>query len=190
MKSITSYVLGMGKMSKKKILGNVNVSDLERLRQAEKDVKTRERLHAVILELKGYSREEIANILSATRASVWRWITRFNKDGIKGLRDKHKTGRHGKMETQEKKMLREELGKSPREAGYTFDSWSTKLVLHHLKEKYSVTYHPRYIQRFLGKLRIKLKIPRPRHYKSGNEEEKDQYIASVKEGFKKMMGII
>lgn len=182
----------MGKMSKKKILESVSidVSTLERLRQAEKDVKTRERLHAVILELKDYSREEIANILSTTRATVWRWIKRFNKGGVNGLRDKHKTGRPGKMGAEEKKRLREELKKSPREAGYTFDSWSTKLVLHHLKEKYSVTYHPRYIQRFLGKLRIKLKIPRPKHYKSGNKEEKDRYIASVKEILKKMTGII
>ncbi|KXB03157.1 hypothetical protein AKJ45_02380 [candidate division MSBL1 archaeon SCGC-AAA261F19] len=168
-------------MSKKKILHrSVDVKELKRIRKEEMDPKVRDRIMAVIMETQGYDRREIADLLGTTRSTVWRWIKWFDKSGVNGLRDEQRSGRPPKLSKRGKERLRKDLGKSPRDFGYEVEVWSTKLVLDHLRRRYGVYYHPRYIQRFLRKLGFELKKPRPKHYKA-SEEERERYYREIEE---------
>ncbi|KXA97722.1 hypothetical protein AKJ39_00105 [candidate division MSBL1 archaeon SCGC-AAA259J03] len=171
-------------MSKKEILHrSVDVEWLRDLRKEEDDPKVRDRIMALIMEVEGYERREIARLLGTSRTSVWRWIKRFDESGIEGLWDEERPGRPSKLSELEKESLREDLKSSPKDFGYESEVWSTKMVLDHLREEYGIEYHPRYIQRFLRSLGFELKKPRPKHHKA-SEEEKENYYQRIEEAKK------
>ncbi|KXB08733.1 hypothetical protein AKJ56_00535 [candidate division MSBL1 archaeon SCGC-AAA382N08] len=171
-------------MSKKKILHrDVDVESLKELRGKMDDPKVRDRITAVIMEVKGYKRGEMADLLSVHRETVRLWIKRFDESGVEGLWDEERPGRPSKISGSEKERLREDLKGSPKDFGYESEVWSTKMVLDHLREEYGVEYHPRYIQRFLRSLGFELKKPRPKHHKA-SEEEKKEYYQRVEEAKK------
>ncbi|KXA94781.1 hypothetical protein AKJ37_07310 [candidate division MSBL1 archaeon SCGC-AAA259I09] len=117
-------------MSKKKILHrDVDVESLKELREKIDDSKVRDRITAVIMEVKGYKRGEMADLLSVHRETVRLWIKRFDESGVDGLWDEERPGRPSKLSKSEKESLREDLKSSPKEFGYESEVWSTKMVL-------------------------------------------------------------
>lgn len=167
-------------MSRKKVLKrDVNVKELQNRRKNEEDPRVRDRILAIIMIERGMKKEDIADLLSITDVTLWRWTNRYNKNGVEGLVDKDRSGRNSKLSTEEKKDLKKTLCKNPKEVGYDKEAWSTKLVLYHIKKEYGVEYHTRYIQDFLRNLGFELKKPRPKHYKS-SEKERKEYFKEVK----------
>ncbi len=164
------------KMSRKKVLKrDVDVKKLKEKRGKEKDPKVRDRILAIIMIEKDMKKEKIADLLSITDVTLWRWTKRFNENGVSGLLDEERSGRNSKLSSKEKEDLKDTLEKKPKESGYDKEAWSTNLVLHHIKNEYGVQYHPRYIQDFLRNLGFELKIPRPKHHKSSEKERKEYY---------------
>ncbi|KXA96915.1 hypothetical protein AKJ37_04150 [candidate division MSBL1 archaeon SCGC-AAA259I09] len=162
----------------------VDVESLKKLRKKVDDPKVRDRITAVIMEVKGYERREMADILSVHRETVRLWIKRFDESGVDGLWDEERPGRPSKLSEAEREQVRADLEQSPKEFGYESEVWSTRMVLDHLREEYGVEYHPRYIQRFIRKLGFELKKPRPKHHKASEEEKKKYYqrVEEVKKG--------
>lgn len=171
-----SHLILDEKMSRKRVLKReVDVDKLQKIRKQEDDPKVRDRILGIIMIEKGMKKQEIADLLSITDVTLWRWTKSYNEKGIDGLIDEDRSGRNSKLSTEEKEDLKQTLKKKPKEVGYEKEAWSTKLVLHHIKKEYSVEYHPRYIQDFLRDLGFELKKPRPKHYKSSEKERKEYY---------------
>lgn len=162
----------------------MKTEEIEEIYKIEKHAKVKQRLQAIILAKKGYEKKEIANIIGLSRTNVFRWINRFKEEGIEGLKDKQRSGRPQKIKKEKKEKLKDDLKSSPKNFGYKEDTWTTKLILFHLKNNYNVSYHEGYIQRFLRSIGFELKKPRPKNYKR-NEEEVKQYKQLMWEYLKK-----
>ena len=51
------------------------------------------RIHPVLLSDQGWNQTQIAEILNVVRSTIYIWLTRFNKQGVTGLKIKWSPGR-------------------------------------------------------------------------------------------------
>ena len=66
------------------------LEDVEGWFHREKDLKLRQKLNAIRLLMKGRRRKDVAEVLGVCEATVKKWRERWDKNGLEGLRAKHK----------------------------------------------------------------------------------------------------
>lgn len=158
---------------KLEITQNISGRDLEILYKKEKDPRVKERLLMIIHTKEGHTTREVAKIVRKSYVSVSKWINRFNKEGVEGLRDKKRPGKPPKMKKEQFKRLEEDLEKLPNAFGYNQPFWTTKLVRIHIRQHYITNYTYRHIQRLFHKFGYSLKKPRPVHAGKNDSEVKE-----------------
>jgi transposase len=67
------------------------------LAKEEKNKQTAARIQTVALAKQGFSCPQIVQMTGYPRRTIQRWVARYNQTGIKGLIDKHRTGRPTKL---------------------------------------------------------------------------------------------
>ena len=90
--------------------------------------------------------------LHKTRWRAYKWLSRFDKLGIEGLKDQPRSGRPPLI--QQKKMLKikQEISKDP-------SGWQAKQVMDIIYKKTGVRYHEVHIYRLLHKWGFSPKAP-------------------------------
>ena len=78
-----------------------------------------------------------------------KWITRFQEQGITGLADRPRTGRHSSIDEGLRQKIMETLA-APVPESYGLKTWQAKALANHL----GLPYHP--LLRYLKKEGIKL----------------------------------
>ena len=84
-----------------KLVSALTDTDKEALTRLYADGPThrqRQRAKAVLLSAKGYTLEQIADVLDASRTAVSGWLDRWHKRGLAGLADAPKSGRRRKVD--------------------------------------------------------------------------------------------
>lgn len=81
---------------KLEIKGNLTKSDFEKLYKSCKDARLKERYHAMLLGF-DYDWEEVAQILYRTPKQIRKWVKKYNKHGLEGLRAEKQTGDASKI---------------------------------------------------------------------------------------------
>jgi transposase len=134
----------------------------------ESDPKVKERL-LLILRVKGDSVIPARAAKELHRSRTWasEWLARYDGNGIKGLRDKPKTGRPPKLSEEIVLKIRKILIESKQ-------GWTTKQV-EDMIIKEEVKFHYTHIYRLLHKWGFKLKVPRKIHINTASKEEKEQF---------------
>ncbi|MCG3146269.1 MAG: IS630 family transposase ISHsp2 [Gammaproteobacteria bacterium] len=87
--------------------------ELRELMKAASEV-VRRRAHAILLNSRGYSVDQIADIYEVDRDTVSRWLERWEGDGTNGLHDQPGRGRKPSLNEEEQKQAIEIVGKDPR----------------------------------------------------------------------------
>lgn len=67
-----------------------SLEDVEGWYRREKEMKLKQKLNAIRLLMKGRQRKEVADVLGVCEATVKKWRERWDKNGLEGLRAKHK----------------------------------------------------------------------------------------------------
>ena len=109
----------------------------------------RQRYEIVRLFVKQQSISEVAKKKGVDRKTVRKWITRFLEQGIAGLADKPRTGRHSTIDDSTRQKIMAALA-APVPASYGLKTWQAKALAAHL----GLPYHP--LLRYLKKEGIKL----------------------------------
>ncbi len=137
----------------------MELSDKERVLQALNEARQRSadahflpRLHCVLLVEQGRSTQEVAQWYADDASSVARWLRQFNESGLEGLREGRKSGRPGKLGSEHRQALREDLRKPPTAFGYAQATWDGKLLATHLAARYAIRLSVRQCQRLLRQL--------------------------------------
>ena len=107
------------------------------------------RLHSVALVLSGRSASEAARIYGDSPRAVAYWVTRFEKQGIRGLGEDSRPGRPTKLKSLQTKKVRAYLNKS-RERSQPV---SAKALQQYIKQGFGVTLTTRQCLRILAKFR-------------------------------------
>jgi transposase len=131
-----------------------------------------ERAHFVLFSDQGVSAPEIAQRFGCSAPTVYTWLRRYERQGIRGLRDRPRTGRPPK-EALLPFIVAAQVCMSPLCYGYRLGCWTVELVCQHLT-RFGVTASVPQVRRALGRAnftwgRAKLVLPHRRDPKAAEK---------------------
>ncbi len=99
-----------------KFVNELSEEQLEELRELMKTAneQVRRRAHAILLSVREYSIDEIADIYEVDRDTVCQWLARWEDDGTGGLHDQAGRGRKPALNEKEQKQAIKIVEKDPR----------------------------------------------------------------------------
>ena len=107
--------------------------------------------------------------LHRSRAWVYKWLKRFNNDGLEGLKDRHRSGRPPDVPKEKLSKIRTELSENP-------SGWKAKEIMNIIHKKAGVRYHHEvHVYRLLHKWGFRPKVPQRRFVNIASKEEKEQF---------------
>ena len=136
----------------------------------ESNAKVKERLLLIIRVVD--ERELPTHVVKGIhRSKPWAsyWLERYSKEGLKGLRNKPKSGRIPQIPLQVSTRIRKTLRES-RQGG-----WTTKQVNDLIVNESGIHYHYTHVYRLLYKWGFKQKVPRRVHVNTASKEEKEEF---------------
>jgi transposase len=170
----------------------VKIKELEQA--LKQNIKKQEyiRIQTVLLNLKGYKHKEIAKIMSKSQDAIEKWITLFNKQGIKGLKDKPiSNARNYKLTKEQKEKIKKLINKnSPEQLGLKGEFWNPNLLKQLVKKEFNAVYKVKksYIEllKYCGFTYQKVQYQDTREDKEYKNHEKLRLEKKVKDGVIRM----
>jgi putative transposase len=96
------------------------------------------------------------------------WLERYDKEGIKGLRDKPRSGRIPQISLSISTRIRKTLRESRH-------GWTTRQANDLIVNESGIHYHYTHVYRLLHRWGFKQKVPRMVHVNTGSNEEKEEF---------------
>ena len=87
-----------------------------------------ERVNAIRLLQRGYTRAQVAEIMDVAESSVYEWQSKYRKDGLDALSTKMAPGRTRLLTDEQLLQLYKWLRGNPRQAQFDFGLWTRKIV--------------------------------------------------------------
>ena len=143
---------------------------LDSVYRKETNANIKERI--LLVKRVRYDKQEAANTaeieLGKTRIWAYKWLHRFDKDGIEGLQDKKRTGRPPDVPKEVMVKIRQELADSNNGCNF-------RQVMDLIYRKTGVRYHEVHIYRLLHKWGFKSKVPQKRFVNSASKKDKKRF---------------
>jgi putative transposase len=144
-------------------------TQLVNLYKKENDPKVKERLLLIIkVREDGQIPFRVAEEMHRSNPWASDWLKRYDKEGVKGLKDRTKSGRPSELSQEATYQITKELKKSNQ-------GWTTKQVEELIIKKSGIKYHYTHIYRILRKWGFKQKVPRKVHVNTASQQEKDNF---------------
>ena len=96
------------------------------------------------------------------------WLERYDKEGIKGLRDKPRSGRIPQISLSISTRIRKTLRESRH-------GWTTRQANDLIANESGIHYHYTHVYRLLHRWGFKQKVPRKVHVNTASNEEKEEF---------------
>ena len=107
--------------------------------------------------------------LHRSRAWAYKWLKRFDNDGLDGLKDRHRSGRPPDVPKENLSKIRRELSESP-------SGWKAREIMDIIYKRTGVRYHHEvHVYRLLHKWGFRPKVPQRRFVNIASKEEKEQF---------------
>ena len=143
---------------------------LDSVYRKETNANIKERI--LLVKRVRYDKQEAANTaeteLNKTRTWAYKWLHRFDKDGIEGLKDKKKTGRPPEVAEDVMMHIKNELADNN-------TGWDFRQVMDLIYRKTGVRYHEVHIYRLLHKWGFKSKVPQKRFVNTASVKDKRKF---------------
>ena len=109
------------------------------------------RIKAVKAVLNGHSQVDVAVIFDVTRQAVGKWMSKYGKNGLKGLKATKKGPKRKKSITAEqiRYIRRKIIDKQPNQMKLPFILWTTEAVGDLIDKKYGIKLSPSTVGRYL-----------------------------------------
>jgi transposase len=136
---------------------------LERsMKAAEQDgvYRVAKRIHAVLLNAKGKTSGDIADILNSPRSSVSEWLRNYEQFGYDGLLEGHRSGRKSELTQKQKIQLADIIESGPVAYGFVPGVWTSIMIAQIIEEEFSVHYHHGHVRRMLYDLGFSMQRPK------------------------------
>jgi len=140
-------------------------SHLLSLAKKEKNKHLAVRIQTVALAKQGFTCPKIVQITGYPRRTIQRWVSQYNKAGIKGLIDKPRSGRPAKLsvDKQLEFCARVDAGAGPSDGKPTLYGRDIQQLL---ERQFGVVYTLDGVYKLLHRLGYSCLKPRPRHEKA------------------------
>ncbi len=148
----------------------LSARQLDAAYRRESDANVRERI--LLVRRVGLDRKEAASVaeleLHRTRAWAYKWLKRFNEEGLDGLQSRHRSGRPPDVPEEKMMVIKRELSQKP-------SGWKIKEIMNLIYEKSGVRYHEVHVYRLLHKWGFTPKVPQKRFVNTASKEEKIRF---------------
>jgi transposase len=111
-----------------------------------------ERIDAIRLLYKGYTRAAVANIFEVTESSVYGWQKLYREGGLAALSTKIASGRKKLLSDKQLLQLAGWIRLDPRQLEFDFGLWTRKMVRDLIRRKFGVDYSLQNVGRILKML--------------------------------------
>jgi transposase len=108
------------------------------------------RLHSVVLVLSGQSASEVARIHGDSPRAVAYWISRFNDEGVTGLKDDQRPGRPSKLDAKQMNKLQTFLKREKQQS----KSVNAEALAAFILTEFRISLTPRQCWRILKRLKV------------------------------------
>lgn len=99
---------------------------------------------------------------------AYKWLKRFDKSGLDGLKDLHRSGRPPEVSEEIFSEIKRELSEN-------LAGWKAKEIMNIIYQSTGVRYHEVHIYRLLHKWGFKPKVPQRRFVNTASKEEKGEF---------------
>ena len=142
---------------------------LVNLYKKERDPKVKERL-LLIIRVKCDHQIPYRVVKEMNRSDPWAsdWLKRYDNEGITGLKNRTKCGRHSELSEETSYKIKTILRESNQ-------GWTTKQIEELIIMESGIKYHYTHIYRIVKKWGFKQKVPRKVHVNTASKEEKDEF---------------
>jgi len=155
-------------------LDDITLEELQELREQTEGEIPRERVLAAIGRKQGDKIDRLAERHGVVEKTIRNWLDRFAEEPIKQAPyDEPRPGRPSKLADNQCEELSDHLQEPPTERGYDQQAWSTKLLLHHVRQEYGVEYSKGHARKLMGKAGLSCRTARPRNHETDPEKEAD-----------------
>ena len=137
----------------------------------EKDVNIKERILLVKrVKIDKQNASSVAeNELNRSRWWAYKWLHRFDKEGLDGLKDKERSGRPPDVPKNTMIKIKQELEEDSK------TGWDFRQVMDLIYRKTGVRYHEVHIYRLLHKWGFSPKVPQKRFVNTASVKEKKKF---------------
>ena len=142
-------------------LPDVDMADIESLHTNSTDYKIKYMLQAAKLRKQCSSFRQISKALGIAKSTVYGWLLRLAVGGIKRIHDYKSPGRPCRLSVKQKNKLKRDLGKNPTECGFLRGSWTAKIVVCHIKNRFKVSYGASGALRLAKRIGFSVRYARP-----------------------------
>ena len=144
-------------------------SKLVNLYKKETDSRVKERI-LLVIRVREDGHVPFRVVKELHRSNPWAsdWLKRYDKEGMKGLRDRTRSGRTPEISQETSCEIKKGLsGSNP--------GWTTKEVEELIVRKSGIRYHYTHTPRILRRWGFKQKVHRKMHVNTASKEEKDDF---------------
>ena len=153
-------------------LEGVSTNALRKAFVSETNARAKMRLHAAFLRRRGKRVDEIAETLGVTKSAVSKWLNKLHVNGVEAAVPVKQTGRPKRLSTEQLKLLKKDLLKTPDKHGYAAGFWETRIVQEHARNKFGVSFVDRHMRRLLHRMGFSQIKPRPADYRANKASQK------------------
>jgi len=142
---------------------------LDNAYKRESNANVRERILLVRRIISdGQNIRMISKELHRSIAWAYKWLKRFDNEGLEGLENKPRSGRPPDVPQEKLSKIRTELSENP-------SGWKAKEIMDIIHRKTGIRYHEVHIYRLLHKWGFSPKVPRKKFVNTASNEEKKQF---------------
>jgi transposase len=138
-------------------------AELRRLARRERSPRAATRMLAIANALEGMSRAEAARLAGMERQALRDAVTRFNAEGLAGLRDRPKPGRPPALTEAEQALLLNAVFRGPDRARDGCADWTLPALCGWIERRFGKRLHPASLSRVVRRLDLSRQKTRPLH---------------------------
>lgn len=158
-------------MEKIEIKGNLTKKDFLGLFKKCKDIRLRERYHALYLGFT-YDWKEIAEILGRDYETILEWVKSYNEFGVEGLKMDKPSGCKASLSSEELNQIKHDVQCLPRNFGLKFSNWNCKNLAWWIRKKFGKALCAERIRQILHALGFVLLKPSYKYVLADKAERK------------------
>lgn len=154
----------------------VSPEQLNNAYRKEMDLDVKERI--LLVRRVRFDSQEASKVsereLHKSRWWAYKWLNRFDKLGLEGLKDQPRSGRPPMISEKKMRKIKQEISEN-------MPGWQAKQVMNFIYKKTGVRYHEVHIYRLLHKWNFSAKVPKKRFVNTASKDEKETF----KKGYRK-----
>ena len=141
-----------------------SLKQLEQMYKQEKDPKAKTKLLVVIHKKEKKKLKDTAESLKIDVSTITRTVSRFRKEGLKGLYRKHAGGNPGYLTDNQKQQLIKHIEEN---------SPTSREINQYIQTNFGKSFHPFAMPKFLRSLDFSRITPRKQHYKTDKVKQEE-----------------